>query len=175
MKYWNGSIMYAPRSPDYDAIPGTGHCIFRLMHKYEDCIAWNLYWLSKPQTDLIPAHPEDWFRHYEAFSAEETRAFYDALEVRVLNEMTLATIVSQPPREARRLLGRASLEKTRFYHFAGGEAWRATMMGRLFLAERLIDTKRETGASGNVVVADCVLQRYTVAGSSEYKQIRRPA
>ncbi|MEN3110474.1 hypothetical protein ACFONG_09860 [Uliginosibacterium paludis] len=175
MKYWNGSIMYAPRSPDYYAIPGTGHCIFRLMHKYEDGIAWNLYWLSKPQTDLIPVHPDDWHRHYEAFSAEETRAFYDALDVRVLNQMTLATIMSQPPREARRLLKRARLERTRFYHMAGGELWRATMLGRLFLAERLVDTKREAGTGGNVVVADFILQRYAVAGSSEYKQIRRPA
>lgn len=175
MKYWNGSIMYAPRSPDYYTIPGTEHCIFRLMQKYQDTIAWNLYWLTKPQTDLIPVHADDWHQFYESFSAEETRAFYDALDTCVINQMTLATIMSQPPHEAMRLLGIAKLEATRFYHLAGGEHWRATMMGRLFLAERLGDTHSEPGRGGNVVVADFVLQRYTLPGSSEYKQIKRPA
>lgn len=175
MKFWNGSVMYAPRSPEYYAIPGTEHCIFRLMAKYQDTLAWNLYWLTKPQTDLIPLHADTWHQYYESFSGEETRAFYDALETPVLNRMTLATIMAQPAREAMRLLARARLENTRFYHLAGGEAWRATLLGRLFLAERLGDTHGEQERGGEVVLADFILHRYARLGSSEYKQLRRPA
>ncbi|MDO6386089.1 MULTISPECIES: hypothetical protein [unclassified Uliginosibacterium] len=175
MKFWNGSLMYAPRSPEYYAIPGTEHCIFRLMYKYQDAVAWNLYWLTKPQTDLIPLHPQDWHRYYESFSGQETRAFYDALDTVVLNSMTLATIMARPPREAIRLLRGAHLERTRFYQLAGGEAWRSTLLGRLFLAERLSDSHNSSGNAGNVVLADFILHRYTRPGSTEYKQIRRPA
>lgn len=176
MKFWNGSVMYAPRSPEYYAIPGTEHCIFRLMYKYQDTIAWNLYWLTKPQTDLIPVHSEHWHQYYESFSGEETRSFYDALDTLVLNRMTLATIMAQPAREAMRLLAMAKLERTRFYHLAGGEAWRSTMLGRLFLAERLSDTHSEQDkGGGDVVVADFILHRYARLGSKDYKQIKRPA
>lgn len=176
MKFWNGTVMFAPRSPDYYAIPGTEHCIFRLMYKYQDTLAWNLYWLTKPQTDLIPIHPNDWHQYYESFSGEETRAFYDALDTVVLNHMTLATIMAQPARKALRLLAAARLERTRFYHLAGGEAWRSTLLGRLFLAERLSDTHgSDQGNGGEVVVADFILLRYARLGSKEYKQLKRPA
>lgn len=174
MKFWNGSIMYAPRSPEFYSIPGTEHCIFRLMYKYQDTVAWNLYWLSKPQTDQIPAHPHDWHRYYESFSPEETRAFYDALETSVFNRMTLGSIMSQPPREAMRLLRLARLGETRFYHLAGGEAWRALLLGRLFLAERLGDTQRVRGEGGKVVHVDFVLRRMAPQ-ESDTPDIRRPA
>ena len=36
MRLWNGIVMYAPRTPDYYALPDMEHCIFRLMHKYGD-------------------------------------------------------------------------------------------------------------------------------------------
>lgn len=176
MRFWNGIVMYAPRTPDYYALPGTGQCIFRLMHKYQDTIAWNLYWLSKPQTDLIPDDREHWQRYHQPYDGRETRAFYDALETTVLNRMTLGSILSQPPREAIRLLRRADLAHCSFYLIAGGEAWRETLIGRLFLAARLADNReRREVADGVVVVADFIQHRYAPLGSSEYKQRKRPA
>ena len=175
MRLWNGIVMYAPRTPDYYALPDMEHCIFRLMHKYGDAQAWNLYWLSHPQTDLIPLHRNDWHDHFESFSGEETRAFYEALETPVLNRMTLASIVARPPREAIRLLAAADLAKTRFYQLMGGEAWRSTMLGRLFLAERVGTVGGSREESGEVVVADFILHRYARLGSHEYKHTKRPA
>lgn len=175
MRLWNSSVMYAPRTPDYYALPDTEHCIFRLMHKYADGQAWNLYWLSQPQTDMIPLHRQDWRAHYQSFSGVETRAFYEALDTPVLNHMTLATIMSRPPREALRLLRQAKLENTQFYHMQGGETWRSLMLGRLFLAERLGVAQAPAERSGDVVVADFILHRYARLGSHEYKQLKRPA
>lgn len=151
MRFWNGVVMYAPRTPDYYAIPGTGHCVFRLIHKHGDVQAWNLYWLTKPAIDLIPAHPEHWHAYYQPFSGDETRAFYEALDTAVFNHLTLATIVAQPPREAIRLLRLARLERTRFYALAGGEVWRETLLGRLFLAERLAEPRRRQDRNADVL------------------------
>ncbi|MDP5238398.1 hypothetical protein Q9Q94_02600 [Uliginosibacterium sp. 31-16] len=175
MRLWNGIVMYAPRSPDYYALPDTEHCIFRLMHKYGDAQAWNLYWLSQPQTDLIPLHRNDWHSHYQSFSGAQTRAFYEALDTAVVNRMTLASIMSGPPREAIRLLREARLERTRFYAMMGGEEWRSLMLGRLFLAERLNVTRPPKEETGDVVVADFILHRYARLGSHDYKHIKRPA
>jgi hypothetical protein len=176
MKLWNGTVMYAPRTPDYYALPDMEHCIFRVMHKYNDAQAWNLYWLSQPQTDLIPLNRDNWREYYQSFNGIQTRAFYQALETRVLNQMTLANIMACPPREAIRLLGRAHLSRTVFYDMIGGEAWREQMLGRLFLSERLstMQPTRESG-HGEVVHADFILHRYVRQGSHEYKQVKRPA
>ncbi|MDQ8022593.1 MAG: hypothetical protein REI94_12200 [Moraxellaceae bacterium] len=155
MQHWNGVIMYAPHTPDRYAIPGMTHCIFRLMHQHGDTQAWNLYWLSKPQTDSLLAHRNNWFRHYDSLSPEQTEAFYEALDAVVLNTMTLATVVAQPPREAMRLLERARLDRTRFYTMAGGEAWRTLMMGRLFTAARNSgDSRAMPGRNADVVTLD---------------------
>jgi hypothetical protein len=175
MRLWNGTVMYAPRTPDYYALPEMDHCIFRVMHKFADVQAWNLYWLSQPQTDLIPLHKTDWHEHYQSFSAPQTRAFYEALDRPVLNKMPLASIVTRPPREAMRLLARADLASIRFYALMGGEAWREIMLGRLFLAERLDAIKPGKSSRGDVVVADFILHRYARLGSHDYKQVKRPA
>ncbi|MBS1210717.1 MAG: hypothetical protein H6R19_3115 [Proteobacteria bacterium] len=175
MRLWNGIVMYAPRSPDYYALPEPEQCIFRLMHQYADSQAWNLYWLSQPQTDLIPLHRQDWRNHYKSFTGVQTRAFYEALDTPVLNQMTLGHIMSCKPREAIRLLISAHLENTRFYQMVGGEKWRELMLGRLFLAERLNITRQPKEETGEVVVADFILHRYARLGSHEYKQVKRPA
>jgi hypothetical protein len=175
MRLWNSIVMYAPRAPDYYALPDTEHCIFRLMHKYGDTQAWNLYWLSQPQTDLIPLHRADWHKHYQSFTGAQTRAFYEALDTPVLNQMTLATIMIRQPREAIRLLLVAHLENTKLYKMLGGEEWRSLMLGRLFLAERLNATRPPQAEEGQVVVADFILHRYARLGSHEYKHTKRPA
>lgn len=175
MRLWNDIVMYAPCTPDYYALPDMEHCIFRLMHKFGDAQAWNLYWLSQPQTDLIPLHRPDWRAHYQSLSGPQTRAFYEALETAVLNRMTLASIMSQPPREAIRLLHAAHLENTRFYHLFGGEAWRNTMLGRLFLTERLSTKGAQGDDRGEVVIADFILHRYARQGSHDYKHVKQPA
>lgn len=151
MRFWNGVIMYAPRTPDCYAIPGAEQCVFRLMHKHGDVQAWNLYWLSKPGVDLVPDQPESWHEVYAPFSMDEVRAFYDALDANVLNHLSLATIVAQPPREAMRLLRQANLQKTRFYQMFGGEQWRETMLGRLFLADRLNEARRQATQVAEVI------------------------
>lgn len=137
MRFWNGIVMYAPQTPDHYAIPGARHCVFRLMHRHGDVQAWNLYWLTKPGIDMIPLSDQNWYEHYSPFNTEETQAFYEALDTPVFQHLTLASIVAQAPREALRLLRQARLEKTRFYQIFGGEQWRETLLGRLFLAERL--------------------------------------
>lgn len=142
MRFWNGIVMYAPQPPDFYAIPAQDQCIFRLFQQHGDTQAWNLYWLTQPQTDLIPLHPTAWRRYYKAFSTAQTKAFYAALDSVVLNGLTLATVVAQPPRDALRLVSRARLERTRFYALADGEAWRQVMLGRLFLAERISSVGR---------------------------------
>jgi len=175
MRLWNGIVMYAPRTPDYYALPDMEHCIFRLMHKYGDTQAWNLYWLSHPQTDLIPLHRNDWHAYFASFSGDETRAFYEALETPVLNRMKLSAIMARPPREAIRLLTGADLAKTRFYHLMGGEAWRATLLGRLFLAERVGSLNNSPATTGEIVTADFILHRYARPGNHGYKHIKQPA
>lgn len=128
--------MYAPLPPAHYAIPGTQHCIFRLMQQQGDTQAWNLYWLTQPGTDhMLNAQPT-WYHHYQSLSGEQTEAFYEALDTVVLNRLTLSTLVSRPPREAMRLLEQADLARCRFYHLFGGEQWRLTLLGRLFLAAR---------------------------------------
>lgn len=136
MQFWNGVAMYAPLPPEHYAIPGTQHCIFRLMQQQGDTQAWNLYWLSHPATDYMLSARSSWFHHYQSLTSEQTEAFYAALDTVVFNRLTLATLVSQPPREAIRLLERAHLERCRFYTLFGGERWRQAMLGRLFLAAR---------------------------------------
>jgi hypothetical protein len=69
----------------------------------------------------------------------------------VFNHLTLATIVAQPPKEAIRLLQQAHLERTRFYQLAGKEAWRETLLGRLFLAERLAEPRRRQDCNADVL------------------------
>ena len=128
--------MYAPLAPEHYIIPDATHCIFRLMQSQGDAQAWNLYWISHPCTDAMIEDKSNWFHRYRSLSAEETEAFYLALDTVVLGRLTLATIVSHEPMEARRLLGEAHLARTAFYHLFGGEAWRQTMLGRLFLATR---------------------------------------
>jgi hypothetical protein len=175
MRLWNGTVMYAPRTPDYYALPGVEQCVFRVMQKFEDAQAWNLYWLSHPETDLIPVRAESWRDHYHPLNNKQTRAFYEALETPVLNKMTLSSIITRAPRDAMRLLARADLAKTRLYELMGGETWREMMLGRLFLAERLDSPKAKSRATGDVVVADFILHRYARLGSHHYKQIKRPA
>jgi len=172
MRFWNGVVMYSPRTPDYYAIPGTDHCVFRLMHKHGDVQAWNLYWLTKPGIDLVPIYADSWHDYYHPFTGEETRSFYEALDTPVLNNLTLATIVAQPPREAIRLLSMAQLENTRFYQYSGGEQWRATMLGRLFLAERLAGPEVTRPQEADVVdFGKESLRR----GRGTYPQTKRPA
>lgn len=154
MRFWNGIVMYAPKSPEFYAIPTAGLCIFRLMHMHGDTQAWNLYWLTTPQTDQIPLHREEWHRYYESFSVAQTKAFYEALDTVVYNRLTLATLVSQAPREARRLIARARLDRTRFYALSGGEDWRQIMLGRLFLAERSSEGRAAGALAGEVTVVD---------------------
>jgi hypothetical protein len=137
MRLWNGMILYAPRTPEYYAIPGYSHCMFRVMQKHGDVQAWNLFWLTRPGIDLIPLKQDNWRTCFTPFTEDEVRAFYAALDTSVINKLPLSHIMAQPPREALRLLKQAKLENTDFYHLAGGEQWRETMLGRLFLAERL--------------------------------------
>ena len=140
MTTWHGITMYAPLTPEHYAIPGTQRCVFRIMQEHGDTQAWNLYWLSKPETDCLLAERDAWFQHYHSFNEQQTRAFYAALDTEVINRLTLASVVALPPREAMALLRVAQLEKTDFYALAGGdgggEAWRQTMLGRLFVASR---------------------------------------
>jgi len=176
MRLWNGTVMYAPRTPDYYALPDMEHCIFRVMQKYLDVQAWNLYWLSQPQTDLIPLNRDNWRDYYHSFNGIQTRAFYQALETRVLNQMTLANIMSQPALKAIRLLDKANLDQTLFYDMVGGEGWREMMLGRLFLSERLNSMKLSSEPlRGEVLHTDFILHRYVRQGSHEYKQVKRPA
>lgn len=154
MRFWNGIVMYAPQPPDFYSIPAQDQCIFRLLQQQGDTQAWNLYWLSQPQTDLIPLHRMDWRRHYKAFSAAQTQAFYAALDSVVLNGLTLATVVAQPPRDALRLITRAHLERTPFYVLADGEVWRQVMLGRLFLAERINSIGRQGAGCCEVIPID---------------------
>lgn len=172
MRFWNGVVMYAPRTPDYYAIPGADHCVFRLIQKHGDVQAWNLYWLTKPSIDLIPVYRENWHEYYMPFSGDETRAFYEALDKAVYNHLTLATIVAQPPQEAIRLLRKAHLERTKFYHLAGGEDWRETMLGRLFLAERLAEPR--TRQDRNAEVVDFRSAQLARSGN-DLRQTKRPA
>lgn len=172
MRFWNGVVMYSPRTPDYYAIPGSDHCVFRLMHKHGDVQAWNLYWLTKPGIDMVPIYANEWHRYYQPFTGEETRAFYEALDTPILNHLTLATIVAQPPREAIRLLRRATLENTRFYHYMGGEEWRETMLGRLFLAERLAAPEGREKLEAHVVDFS---QEQVRRGKTSYPQAKMPA
>ncbi|MFT3735676.1 MAG: hypothetical protein QM776_11730 [Rhodocyclaceae bacterium] len=137
MVLWNGIPMYAPLTPEYYAIPGAQRCVFRIMQDQGDTQAWNLYWLSKPETDNLLVRKDEWFNYYHSLSETQTEAFYEALDTEVSQRLTLASVVALAPREAIHLLANAQLQKTRFYHLFGGEAWRQTMMGRLFLAARL--------------------------------------
>lgn len=174
MRFWNGVVMYAPKPPDYYAIPALEQCIFRLMQHHGDTQAWNLYWLTQPQTDLIPLHRNDWHRYYDSFNVEQTRAFYDALDTVVYNHLTLATLVAQPPREAMRLVRLAHLERTRFYHLVGGEAWRTLILGRLFLADRISELR--TAKDMPCEVIDLHRERTMRGGSSGHgTPTKRPA
>ncbi|GAB4063106.1 hypothetical protein GCM10028811_34870 [Uliginosibacterium sediminicola] len=149
MVLWNGCPMYAPLTPEYYAIPGTQRCVFRIMQERGDTQAWNLYWLSKPETDCLLLRHDEWFQHYQSLSPDQTLAFYEALDTEVINRLSLASVVALPPRQAIPLLAAARLERTRFYALFGGEVWRHTMLGRLFLAARLEDShssKPETAA-----------------------------
>lgn len=128
--------MYAPHTPERYAIPGASHCIFRLMQGQGDAQAWNLYWLSRADTDFMLSHSSSWFQHFRSLSPEQTEAFYAALDTPVVGRLTLATVVSQPPFEAMRLLRSAQLERCAYFDLADGELWRQTMLGRLFLAQR---------------------------------------
>lgn len=137
MVLWNGIPMYAPLTPEYYAIPGAQRCVFRIMQDQGDTQAWNLYWLTKPETDCLLIRREDWFNHYHSFSEAQTEAFYEALDTEVSHRLTLASVVALPAREAIPLMASARLDKTRFHDLFGGETWRQTMLGRLFLAARL--------------------------------------
>jgi hypothetical protein len=140
MTTWHGIAMYAPLTPEHYAIPGTQRCVFRIMQEHGDTQAWNLYWLSRPETDWLLMQREGWFHHYHSLNEEQTLAFYAALDTQVFNRLSLAAIVGLPPRQAIPLLQIAKLEKTRFYALHGGESWRQTMLGRLFVAARVNDT-----------------------------------
>lgn len=162
MQFWNGVVMYAPHTPDQYAIPGMQHCIFRLMQQHGDTQAWNLYWLSKPETDALLAHRSIWFRYYDSLTPAQTEAFYRALDTPVVNRLTLATVVAQPPREAIRLIERAHLENTPFYAMADGEAWRQLMLGRLFNAARRCDEQMPMdNRNAEVVRVDFINHRFT--------------
>lgn len=146
MSLWNGTVMHAPMTPEYYTLPGARRCVFRVMQECGDTHAWNLYWLSKPETDLLLTRRDTWFQFYQSLSQDETEAFYEALDTEVIQRLTLASVVSRPPREAIPLLRAARLEKTRFYDMNGGERWRQTMLGRLFLAARLHDLGKDMPA-----------------------------
>jgi len=137
MVMWNGIPMYAPLTPEHYAISETQRCVFRIMQAHGDTHAWNLYWLSKPESDFLITRRDNWFNFYHSMDPEQTEAFYIALDTEVINRLTLASVVALPPREAIPLIRAANLQRTRFYELFGGEAWRTTMLGRLFLAARL--------------------------------------
>ena len=146
MTTWHGITMYAPLTPEHYAIPGAQRCVFRIMQEHGDTQAWNLYWLSKPETDCLLMQRDGWFQHYHSFSERQTRAFYAALDTEVINRLTLASVVALPPREAIPLLQVAQLDKTDFYTLyageGGGEGWRQVMLGRLFVAARVVDNRQ---------------------------------
>lgn len=159
MTIWHGITMYAPLTPEHYAIPGAQRCVFRIMQEHGDTQAWNLYWLSKPETDCLLTQHEGWFHHYHSFNEQQTRAFYAALDTEVINRLTLSSVVALPPREAIPLLQAAQLEKTAFYAMlgeSGGERWRQTMLGRLFGAARQTDNRHlaQDAAGADVVWID---------------------
>ena len=160
MTTWHGITMYAPHTPEHYAIQGARRCVFRIMQEHGDTQAWNLYWLSKPETDHLLSSHESWFHHYHSFSEQQTRAFYAALDTEVINRLTLASVVALPPREAIPLLQVAQLDKTNFYALyegeGGGEGWRQIMLGRLFVAARTADNKHlvEDSADADVIWID---------------------
>ncbi|HEX5126433.1 MAG TPA: hypothetical protein VFW00_06810 [Rhodocyclaceae bacterium] len=160
MQLWNGVVMYAPQAPEHYAIPGAENCIFRLMQTQGDTQAWNLYWLTQPDADFMISHRSTWFRYYKSLDSAQTEAFYKALDTVVVSRLTLATVVSQAPREAMRLLARAHLERTDFYHLYGGEEWRRTMLGRLFVATRRNESAVPQTCNAEIVWIDFLANRY---------------
>ncbi|HSD39881.1 MAG TPA: hypothetical protein VLC92_20420 [Rhodocyclaceae bacterium] len=152
MTTWHGITMYAPLTPEHYIIPGTQHCVLRVMQEHGDTQAWNLYWLSKPETDRLLMQREGWFRDHRSVNEDQTRAFYAALDTQVFNRLTLAAIVALPPRKAIPLLQVAQLDKTEFYALCGGEAWRQVMLGRLFVAARIADDRQFATAPTNADV-----------------------
>jgi hypothetical protein len=64
------------------------------------------------------------------------------------------------------------LERTHFYHLAGQENWRETMLGRLFLAERLSQPRGQK--NGQAAVLDFGVEQLRRAGSN-LQITKRPA
>ena len=172
MSQWNGTVMYAPLTPEHYAIPGATHCVFRVMQESGDTHAWNLYWLSRPDTDLLLTRRLNWFHHFRSLSTDETEAFYEALDTEVCARLTLAALVALPAREALALLPRARLERTRFYSMAGAERWRQTMLGRLFLAARLEEPEHTMPAEHNasIVWIDFHTRHPTLKNGTHHEQ-----
>ena len=173
MTTWHGITMYAPLTPEHYAIPGTQRCVFRIMQEHGDTQAWNLYWLSKPETDHLLLQREGWFHHYHSFNEQQTLAFYAALDTEVINRLTLASVLALPAREAMSLLQAAQLEKTRFYDMFGGEAWRQTMLGRLFVAARIADDKHlaADAADADIVWIDFHTRHPTLKNGTRHRRL----
>jgi hypothetical protein len=179
MTTWYGITMYAPLTPEHYAIPGTQRCVFRIMQEHGDTQAWNLYWLSKPETDRLLMQGDSWFHHYHSFNEAQTLAFYAALDTEVINRLTLASVVALPPREALPLLQAAQLEKTAFYKLwegeGGGEGWRQTMLGRLFVAARVTDdlhlaTESASDTNAEVVWIDFHTRHPTLKNGTRHRR-----
>lgn len=168
--------MYAPLTPEHYTIPGAQRCVFRIMQEHGDTQAWNLYWLSRPETDYLLMRREGWFRHYRSFTEQQTRAFYAALDTQVINRLTLASVVALPPREAIPLLQAAELDKTDFYTLydqeGGGESWRQTMLGRLFTAARVGDDRHlaHGSAAADVIWIDFHTRHPTLKNGTRHQR-----
>jgi hypothetical protein len=176
MTTWHGITMYAPLTPEHYAIPGAKRCVFRIMQEHGDTQAWNLYWLSKPETDCLLMKHEGWFQHYHSFSERQTRAFYASLDTQVINRLTLAAIMALPACEAIPLLQAAQLEKTDFYTLydgeGGGERWRQIMLGRLFVAARVADDRQATDTvDADVVWIDFHTRHPTLKNGTRHRRI----
>jgi hypothetical protein len=176
MTTWHGITMYAPLTPEHYAIPGAKRCVFRIMQEHGDTQAWNLYWLSKPETDYLLMEHEGWFHHYHSFNERQTRAFYAALDTQVINRLTLAAVVALPARQAIPLLQAAQLAKTEFYDLyegeGGGEGWRQVMLGRLFVAARVADDKHPAHeADADVVWIDFHTRHPTLKNGTRHHRL----
>ncbi|MEC5385570.1 hypothetical protein VVD49_07530 [Uliginosibacterium sp. H3] len=175
MTTWNGIAMYAPQTPEHYLIPGAQRCVFRIMQEHGDTQAWNLYWLSKPETDHLLTQRDGWFQHYHSFNERQTRAFYAALDTQVYNRLTLAAVVALPPREAIPLLQAAQLDKTEFYALydgeGGGEAWRQVMLGRLFVAARSADERQHAENPADVVWIDFHTRHPTLKNGTRHQRV----
>ena len=55
---------YAPHPLEAYFLAGVPKCPFRTMHDTGNIAAWNLYWMSDPQVDMLPGMT-DWYGRFE--------------------------------------------------------------------------------------------------------------